>query len=116
MDVTMIARKWKTWKINQNIQALYLFSIGKTPLQVTIELDLPTPVVHEIQEEFWALNDLFELTLVYNEIRSIYHLLWSHFIVWKKKMLSEKHIINVLKYIGNDLPQQLTEFNVSVMT
>lgn len=69
MDVTMIARKWKTWKINQNIQALYLFSIGKTPLQVTIELDLPTPVVHEIQEEFWALNDLFELTFVYNEIK-----------------------------------------------
>jgi len=39
------------------------------PLQVTIELDLPTTVVHEIQEEFWALNDLFELTFVYNEIK-----------------------------------------------
>ena len=38
---------------------LILISIGKTPLQVTIELDLPTPVVHEIQEEFWALNDSF---------------------------------------------------------
>jgi hypothetical protein len=48
---------------------LILISIGKTPLQVAIELDLPTPVVHEIQEEFWALNDLFELTLVYNEIK-----------------------------------------------
>jgi hypothetical protein len=37
---------------SKDTQALYLFSIGKTPLEVTIELDLTTTVVHEIQEEY----------------------------------------------------------------
>jgi hypothetical protein len=55
---------------SKDTQALYLFSIGKTPLEVTIELDLSTAVVHEILEEFWALNQLHELAFVYDEIRT----------------------------------------------
>ena len=55
---------------SKDTQALYLFSIGKTPLEVTIELDLSTTVVHEIQEMFWALNQLHELAFVYDEIRT----------------------------------------------
>jgi hypothetical protein len=91
---------------SKDTQALYLFSIGKTPLEVTIELDLSTSVVHEIQEEFWALNQLHELAFVYNEIKAylpsflkLFHCLKNN------KMLGEKHVLNVLKYIGNDLPQ-----------
>jgi len=49
---------------SKDTQALYLFSIGKTPLEVTIELDLTTTVVHQIQEEYWALNQLHELSFV----------------------------------------------------
>jgi hypothetical protein len=91
---------------SKDTRALYLFSIGKTPLEVAIELDLTTPVVHEIQEEFWALNQLHELAFIYDEIKTflpsflkLFHCLNNN------KMLSEKHIINVLKYVGNDLPQ-----------
>jgi hypothetical protein len=91
---------------SKDTQALYLFSIGKTPLEVTIELDLTTNVVHDIQEEFWALNDLHELAFVYNKIRTflpsflkLFHCLKNY------KMLSEKHISDVLRYVGNDLPQ-----------
>lgn len=64
-----VREEMKDLKNKSKHTSLILISIGKTPLQVTIELDLPTPVVHEIQEKFWALNDLFELTLVYNEIK-----------------------------------------------
>jgi len=91
---------------SKDTQALYLFSIGKTPLEVTIELDLTTTVVHEIQEEYWALNQLHELAFVYNEIKAylpsflkLFHYLKNN------KMLSEKHITDVLRYVGNDLPQ-----------
>ena len=106
MDVTMIARKWKTWKINQNIQALYLFSIGKTPLEVAIELDLTTTVVHEIMEEYWALNQLHELAFVHNEIKAYLPSFLKLFHCLKKnKMLGEKYILDVLRYVGNDLPQ-----------
>ena len=39
-------------------RAIYLFSIGRTPLEVAIELNLPASEVHNMQEEFWALNQL----------------------------------------------------------
>ena len=80
-------------------KALFLFSIGKTPLQVAIELDLPASEVHDMLEEYWALNELHELAFVYNEIKAylpsflkLFHCLKKH------KMLSEKHITNILRY------------------
>ena len=87
-------------------KALFLFSIGKTPLQVAIELDLPASEVHDMLEEYWALNELHELAFVYNEIKAylpsflkLFHCLKKH------KMLSEKRITNILRYAGNDLSQ-----------
>lgn len=91
---------------SKDTQALYLFSIGKTSLEVTIELDLPTPVVEEIQEEFWVLNQLHELAFVYNEIKAYLPSFLKLFHCLKKnKMLGEKYISDVLRYVGNDLPQ-----------
>jgi hypothetical protein len=91
---------------SKDTQALYLFSIGKTPLEVTIELDLSTTVVHEIQEMFWALNQLHELAFVYDEIRTFLPSFLKLFHCLKKnKMLGEKYIFNILKYVGDDLPQ-----------
>jgi hypothetical protein len=56
-------------------------------------------------EEFWVLNQLHELASVYNEIKAylpsflkLFHCLKNN------KMLSEKHISDVLRYVGNDLP------------
>jgi hypothetical protein len=54
---------------SKDTKALYLLSIGKTPLDVAIELDLPASQVHEIQQEFWSLNELHELVFAYNEIK-----------------------------------------------
>jgi transposase len=91
---------------SKDTQALYLFSIGKTPLEVTIELDLTTTVVHEIQEEFWALNQLHELNFVYDEIKTFLPSFLKLFHCLKNnKMLSEKHISDALRYVGNDLPK-----------
>ena len=91
---------------SKDTQTLYLFSIGKTPLEVTIELDLSTTVVHEIQEMFWALNQLHELAFVYDEIRTFLPSFLKLFHCLKKnKMLGEKYIFDILKYVGDDLPQ-----------
>ena len=51
-------------------QALWLFSRGKKPIEVAIELDLSASEVHEIQEEFWALTDFHELSFVYGVIKN----------------------------------------------
>jgi hypothetical protein len=91
---------------SRETKALWLFSNGKKPIEVAIELDLTATEVHDIQEEYWALNDLHELTLVYNDVKAFLPSFLKLFHCLKKsKMLSEKQISNILKYIGDDLPQ-----------
>ncbi len=87
-------------------KALSLFSSGKKPIDVAIELNLSASEVQNLLEEYWALIDIHELAFVYHEIKAylpsflkLFHYLKNN------KMLSEKHISNVLRYVGNDLPQ-----------
>ncbi|MGA9316420.1 MAG: hypothetical protein WCD28_01595 [Nitrososphaeraceae archaeon] len=62
--------------------------------------------VQNLLEEFWALNDLHELAFIYNEIRTFLPSFLKLFHCLKNnKMLGEKHISNVLRYVGNVLPQ-----------
>jgi hypothetical protein len=91
---------------SRETKALWLFSIGKKPIEVAVELDLTASEVHDIQEEFWALHNSHELVFVYNEINTFLPSFLKLFHCLKKnKMLSEKHIFNILKYVGDDLPQ-----------
>ena len=90
---------------SKDTQALYLFSTGKKPVDVAIELDVSASEVQNILEEFWALNDLHELAFVYNEIKTFLPSFLKLFHCLKNnKMLSEKQISNLLRYVGNDLP------------
>jgi DNA-binding Lrp family transcriptional regulator len=87
-------------------QALNLFLHGKRPVEVAIELDLSASEVQNMLEEFWALNDLHELAFVYNEIKTFLPLFLKLFHCLKeRRMLDEKHISNILRYVGTDLPQ-----------
>jgi hypothetical protein len=62
--------------------------------------------VQNLLEEFWALNDPHELAFIYNEIRTFLPSFLKLFHCLKNnKMLGEKHISNVLRYVGNVLPQ-----------
>jgi hypothetical protein len=84
---------------SKDSQALYLFTLGKKPIEVAIELDLPPSVVYDVQEEFWALQDLHELAFVYNEISPYLSSFLQLFRSLKKhKMLGEKQISEVLEY------------------
>jgi hypothetical protein len=51
-------------------QVLHIFINGKKPIDVAIELDLPKSEISEIcdlQQEFWALHQLYDLPLVYQQ-------------------------------------------------
>ena len=87
-------------------RAIYLFSIGKTPLEIAIELNLPATEVHDMQEEFWALNQLHELAFAYSEIKNFLPSFLKLFHLLKDcKMLNEKYLLEFLKYAGQDLPE-----------
>ena len=85
-------------------KALWLFSNGKKPIDVAIELNLSASEVQNILEEFWALNDLHELALVYGEIKrylpsflKLFHCLKEH------RMLDEKNISKFIRNANYDL-------------
>ena len=91
-------------------QALSLFLKGKRPVEVAIELDLPSIEVENILEEYWVLTNLDELALVYLEIKSHLDLFLDLFHVMKKnKLINEKDIKAALKYV-TDLPSLENKF------
>ena len=89
---------------SKDTQALYLFSTDKKPVDVAIELDVSASEVQNMLEEYWALNDLHELALAYNEIRAYLPSFLKLFHCLKeRRMLDEKHIFKFLKYANYDL-------------
>ena len=91
---------------SKDTQALFLFSSGKKPIDVAVELDLSASEVHEMQEEFWALNQQYELAFVYGKIKNILPSFLKLFQSLKEfGMLNEESLSNFLKYAGQDLPE-----------
>ena len=89
---------------SRETKALWLFSNGKKPIEVAVELDLSASEVQNMLEEYWALNDLHELALAYNEIRAYLPSFLKLFHYLKeRRMLDEKHIFKFLKYANYDL-------------
>ena len=91
---------------SKSTNALFLFKTGRKPIDVAIELGLPSNEVEELQQEYWALNQLPEVALLYDETKNylpsflkLYHYLKDH------RMLSEKHISKFLGYGDHNLPQ-----------
>jgi hypothetical protein len=90
---------------SKGTQALFLLTNGKKPIEVAIELDLPSIEVENMQQEYWVLNQLDELALIYHEIRSHLTLFLRLFHIMKRnKMINEKDIQNALRYAADDLP------------
>jgi hypothetical protein len=92
-------------------QALSLFLRGKRPVEVAIDLDLSASEVEGMLQEYWVLNQLDELALVYLEIKSHLDLFIRLFHELKKnKLINEKNFRTVLKYAA-DLPSLENRFS-----
>jgi hypothetical protein len=76
----------------------------KKPVEIAVELDLTASEVHDLQEEYWALSDLHELTLAYYEIKTFLPPFLKLFHCLKERcMLDEKNIFKLLRYANYDL-------------
>ena len=84
---------------SKTTQAMYLFKSGKKPIDVAIDLDISASEIEDILQEYWVLNQLDELALVYYEIRNDLDLFLKLFHVMKKnKLINQKDIQTVLRY------------------
>ena len=90
---------------SKETKALWLFENGKRPIDVAIELDIPYDEVAELQNEYWALNQLYELPLLYQELKYNFESFIELFKLLKKnKVLSKQYILKFLRCAGEDLP------------
>jgi hypothetical protein len=96
---TKLSNKSKT------TQAIFLFKNGKKPIDAAIELDLPASDIEDILQEYWVLNQLEDLALIYYEIRNHLTLFLKLFHTLKKnKSINQKNIGRMLRYAVYDLP------------
>jgi hypothetical protein len=88
----------------KSTQAYKLFSEGKKPVEVAIQLGLSERQATKYCREYWELKGLHELTLLY-EARKHYlpSLLRLHNIMERQGIDDENDIANVLKY-AKELP------------
>jgi hypothetical protein len=93
-------------------QAYALFSQGKTPKDVAIELDLREYQVTKYQREYWKLEDLHDLNSVYQEIggEGITQLL-RLYKCSKAAGLDIENTVNLLRIANNDLPEVENRYN-----
>jgi hypothetical protein len=90
---------------SKETKALWLFEQKKRPIAVAVELDIPYGEVIDLQLEFWALKQLYDLPLVYHELKHDIDSFFKLFKILKKnKMLNERNIHQILRYAGYDLP------------
>jgi hypothetical protein len=55
--------------LSKDTQAFKLFSGGKKPIEVAVKLDLKADVVDKLYQQFWKLERLYQLNIVYKEIK-----------------------------------------------
>jgi transposase len=90
---------------SKSTKALHLFKTGKKPIDVAIELDISASEVEDLQQEYWALNQLHELEFLFYEIRNYLPSFIKLFNLLKRnKMLGDGYISKFLRYANYDLP------------
>jgi hypothetical protein len=85
-------------------QAYKLFSEGKTPLEVAIELNLEESEATKFYREYWKLKQLHNLNVVYEELRGDIEPLLRLYKLAKRKGIGVRHVVNLLTIANNDLP------------
>jgi DNA repair exonuclease SbcCD ATPase subunit len=94
----------QTQKAHAFSQAYRLFSEGKTPLGVAIELNLKERETTKYYRQYWKLIQLHSLDEIYEEIgEDIIHLPKIHRSI-KAASMRVDQAINLIKNASNDLP------------
>jgi hypothetical protein len=94
----------KSSLLSPSSQAYRLYSEGKTPLEVAIALDLTESETTRFYDEYLNLNQMHELSVVYDEIGSdVMHFLQLYRLS-KKERMNPHHVVSLLRIANNDLP------------
>ena len=95
----------KSNTLSKHTQAFKLFSKGRKPVEVIIELDMAADEVSNLYQQFWRLERLYRLTSLYQKLK---HRLLPSFLklselLEQHEMLNEESIARLLNY-ANHIP------------
>ena len=90
--------------LSLSAQAYKLFSEGKTPLEVAIELNLAESEATKFYREYWKLKNLHNLNTVYEETRGDIEPFLKLYKLSKANGMGVKQVVNLLQIANNDLP------------
>jgi transposase len=90
--------------LSLSAQAYKLFSDRKTPLEVTIELNLGESEATKFYKEYWKLKQLHNLNMVYEETKDDIEPFLRLYRLSKAAGMSARHVTNLLKIANTDLP------------
>jgi len=104
-----IARRQKHKQQEISAQAYQLFSQGKTPLQVAIELNIRQSEATKYYREYWKLRGLDKLNIIYKETNGKIWPVWKLYQqLVKKRGMSIEQVVNVVEIAANKLPHMET--------
>jgi hypothetical protein len=102
-----------TIALSKDTQAFAL-SDGKKPIEIAIKLDLKADEVDRLYQQFWKLEGLYQLNMVYKEIRRYLPSFLNLFkIMEQQKTMSEQNVVDALKF-GKELPHLKDQFQLLV--
>jgi chromosome segregation ATPase len=94
----------KKQHLSVSTQAYKLFSEGKTPLEVTIALNLRESEATKFCREYWKLKQLYNLSMVYEEIKDDITSFLKLYKLVKAKGIGVQQVVDILAIANNDLP------------
>ena len=96
-------------------QAFKMFSEGRSPVEVAIQLDLAADRVRALYREYWELTGRFELAQIYDEARyDLRGLLRLHRII--KRLGMEEHDIKKVFELAKYNQLELLQWKVQYLT
>ena len=96
--------KERTEKMSYAAKAYKLFSDGKSPVDVSIVLNLRQAEVTELYKEYWNLKNLYELNQVYEEIKDDVHSFVKLYKLAKAVGMNTQHVGKLLAIANSHLP------------
>jgi hypothetical protein len=90
--------------LSLSAQAYKLFSDRKTPLEVTIALNLGESEATKFYKEYWKLKQLHNLNMVYEETKGDIVPFLKLYKLAKRKGIGVRHVVDILAIANNDLP------------
>jgi hypothetical protein len=84
-------------KIIPNVKAYKLFDEGKSPLEVSAELNISGPEVQQYYNEYWNLRRMYTLVTIYQESQDSMGYYLKLFRLGKEKGVTPEQIINLMQ-------------------